>query len=624
MRKITLMILALMFQLGARAAVNLSDYYSGLSEGTFYLYNVTAEQFLTSAPAMSDSPSSEIKLTKLDDGRYTLAPTSGGYLKIGVWDSQYLWNNDWADTDYFKWHIDFIPESTKTYSLSIIVSEQYTEGGYTFTTDIKHYFNTVNSVYVTEQSSAHVWALITKENWNAYKEALANEYVVNAENVAANKAAIVTAKGDATSLVKNPSFADAGGWSGGNLVNVNLYCGSGKDYESREATATFTQTLYDMPAGTYKVVAAVRGASSEEKDGTDTYATASVAGTSGTRVRNHAFLSDWQINTNGVYMPLSTLGGFYLGDARGWQWATATGILAQDGALTIEFLMEGADWKGIADVHLYYMSDDENIYAVEYTDDVDAANHAVTCDLVAENPNKVFTSTAAITTSSGAMLNNNLVNGTIANLVLYDGYDYTAPTGEYAATAATLYRSLSADMWCTLTIPFVPTQELTKVVPTTYAEDIVTFADVTEATADMPMMVKTATAITKLTGSRGAIATGSLTSGVETAKMQGTYTAISNIENDNYVVARAAESDVDKLYKVNSDVSLGAFRAYFTLSGEQANAIGIHHGEGTTSIDSSELFIDDSQSIIYDLQGRRVVEPGKGIYIVNGRKVVIR
>lgn len=623
MKKITLMILSLMFQLGARAAVNLSDYYSELSEGTFYLYNVTAKLFLTSNPTMSDSPSSGITLKELEDERYTLAPTSGGYLKIGVWGGQYLWNNNWSDTDYFKWQIDLVPESTKTYNLSIVVSNEYSEGGYTFTTNANHYFNTVNSVYTTDQSNAHVWALITKENWNAYKEALANEYVVNVENVKANKEKIVAAKGDATSLVKNPSFANPNGWSGGNLTNCNLYHGGGKDYESREETATFSQTLYDMPAGIYKVVAAVRGASSEEGGGKDTYATASVAGKKGDKVRNHAFLSDWQINTNGVYMPLSNLGGFNLGNALGWQWATAIGELTEDGALIIEFLMEGADWKGIADVHLYYMGDGTNTYAVEYTDGVDATNHALTCDFKTDNPNKVFTSTAAITTASGKTLNNNLVNGTIANLVLYDGYDYTAPTGEYAATEATLYRSLPADMWCTLTIPFVPTETLTKVVPTTYAEDIVTFADVAEATADMPMMVKTVTAITKLTGSRENATTNALTSGVDAATMQGTYTTINSINHGNYIVARAAESDSDKLYKVNSNVSLGTFRAYFTLEGEQ-NAIGIRHGEGTTSIDSPEVFIDDSQPIIYDLQGRKVVEPGKGIYIVNGRKVVIR
>ena len=46
-------------------------------------------------------------------------------------------------------------------------------------------------------------------------------------------------------------------------------------------------------------------------------------------------------------------------------------------------------------------------------------------------------------------------------------------------------------------------------------------------------------------------------------------------------------------------------------------------GEGTTSIDNAQLTIDNA-TIIYDLTGRRVEKMEKGIYIVNGRKVVIK
>ena len=28
--------------------------------------------------------------------------------------------------------------------------------------------------------------------------------------------------------------------------------------------------------------------------------------------------------------------------------------------------------------------------------------------------------------------------------------------------------------------------------------------------------------------------------------------------------------------------------------------------------------------VVYDLQGRRVAQPGKGLYIVNGKKIVIK
>lgn len=50
----------------------------------------------------------------------------------------------------------------------------------------------------------------------------------------------------------------------------------------------------------------------------------------------------------------------------------------------------------------------------------------------------------------------------------------------------------------------------------------------------------------------------------------------------------------------------------------------IFSGEGTTgirSIDNGQLTIDN---VYYDLSGRRVAEPTKGVYIVNGKKVVIK
>ena len=58
------------------------------------------------------------------------------------------------------------------------------------------------------------------------------------------------------------------------------------------------------------------------------------------------------------------------------------------------------------------------------------------------------------------------------------------------------------------------------------------------------------------------------------------------------------------------------------------NSIGIdfngEEGDITTGIDNPESTNDNQEPVIYDLQGRRVVNPTKGIYIVNGKKVVIK
>jgi hypothetical protein len=55
-----------------------------------------------------------------------------------------------------------------------------------------------------------------------------------------------------------------------------------------------------------------------------------------------------------------------------------------------------------------------------------------------------------------------------------------------------------------------------------------------------------------------------------------------------------------------------------------ANSLTIRfEGDGSTGIDNSEFTIQNSE-FIYDLMGRRVENPAKGVYIVNGKKVVIK
>ena len=67
-------------------------------------------------------------------------------------------------------------------------------------------------------------------------------------------------------------------------------------------------------------------------------------------------------------------------------------------------------------------------------------------------------------------------------------------------------------------------------------------------------------------------------------------------------------------------------RAYIVLpanqNGTPAQSIGVRFEDGTTVIEHSTLNSQPS-TLIYDLMGRRVLNPTKGVYIVNGKKVVI-
>jgi len=76
-------------------------------------------------------------------------------------------------------------------------------------------------------------------------------------------------------------------------------------------------------------------------------------------------------------------------------------------------------------------------------------------------------------------------------------------------------------------------------------------------------------------------------------------------------------------FKRYTGTNLTGFKAYLAVE-NQAQAIRIRKGseEGTTSIDNAQLTMDNENVVIYDLQGRRVEKMEKGIYIVNGKKII--
>jgi hypothetical protein len=82
-----------------------------------------------------------------------------------------------------------------------------------------------------------------------------------------------------------------------------------------------------------------------------------------------------------------------------------------------------------------------------------------------------------------------------------------------------------------------------------------------------------------------------------------TYTFRDNVGND----------DTDSAY----DTTLGSM-----LDNYQSSLVGSFDG-GTTGI--SATLVNSEQRIVnsvYDLQGRKVAQPTKGLYIVNGKKVM--
>jgi len=84
-----------------------------------------------------------------------------------------------------------------------------------------------------------------------------------------------------------------------------------------------------------------------------------------------------------------------------------------------------------------------------------------------------------------------------------------------------------------------------------------------------------------------------------------------------------------KLAFVKSNIKyLPANKAYLKVSGTAPDVFRVvteeEYQEIVTGINEIASPVNNGQKVIYDLQGRRITAPSKGLYIVNGKKMVIK
>jgi hypothetical protein len=89
-----------------------------------------------------------------------------------------------------------------------------------------------------------------------------------------------------------------------------------------------------------------------------------------------------------------------------------------------------------------------------------------------------------------------------------------------------------------------------------------------------------------------------------------------------YVLNYTAANGVG-FYKLASGSKLEAYKAYLLYDGGGAGARAFIGFDEATSIEGVSVNENFENGEVYDLQGRRVVNPTKGLYIVNGKKVFI-
>ena len=236
--------------------------------------------------------------------------------------------------------------------------------------------------------------------------------------------------------------------------------------------------------------------------------------------------------------------------------------------------------------------------------------------------------------------------------------DETSTTAPVAATGVNVRvkRAIKANSWSTICLPFaIPAEKITAAFGagvevkdfTGYdivesGEDIVgitiSFQAATAMLANHPYLIKVANAITYDDGftvdgvdidpEDEPIVSFGFTTGkgskavYHPADFVGTYVADTTVpENDLFI-------SNNKFYYSAGATNMKAFRAYFefddvlTALDEAGARISILDEDVTGIANVKTLSVESSD--YYDLQGRKVANPGKGLYINNGRKVVKR
>ena len=103
--------------------------------------------------------------------------------------------------------------------------------------------------------------------------------------------------------------------------------------------------------------------------------------------------------------------------------------------------------------------------------------------------------------------------------------------------------------------------------------------------------------------------------------LRGTSVSITNPGNA-YVLNSSSTKGVG-FYKLSSNGTIGINKAYLVYDGSIGARSFFAFDDVTTGIGMYNVDNNDGNDKVYDLQGRRVTKPANGIYIVNGKKVIM-
>ena len=215
--------------------------------------------------------------------------------------------------------------------------------------------------------------------------------------------------------------------------------------------------------------------------------------------------------------------------------------------------------------------------------------------------------------------NDGVVNGTVA----VDGiYSLTANYNTYAWQVPTLTKvpvTVSNTYgWATcVTTNAVDFSEVTglKAYTATVSGNTVTLNEAGEVPAGTALVLKATAANTynvPVVESASAV----------TNDLQGSASTSKTINSGDKIYALVVDDSGNAQFTLMNAGELAAGKAYLDLTSSGARELRVVFADEATGINASVVKSETVSKGVYDLQGRRVASPTKGLYIVNGKKVI--
>ncbi len=248
---------------------------------------------------------------------------------------------------------------------------------------------------------------------------------------------------------------------------------------------------------------------------------------------------------------------------------------------------------------------------------IDVTKLAVTgISFDAANPNCLFIAKAGQLTNT----KNVIVDGVCANLALTDGYPFKAPA-DFTATAASYTTTITAAGAGTLCLPFdatIPGGVEAWTLAYTSGDAAVATPVETTIPANTPVLLNGSGDQT-FTGASAAVSASATN---KAGALTGVFAA-ATVPVNSYVLQK--QSEKVGFFKVTGAKTINPFRAYLTAE-TPAPGLSIIFPEDNdvTGISEIEKMRNADNVTIFDLQGRKVAQPAKGLYIVNGKKVIFK